>query len=293
VFLKFPTVLRSRAESTAYASLSDVVRSIPVKVGDQVHRDQVIVNFSSDNPAYQQALVNFESAEAAFQRSSALFAEAGISRQDFDNARTRYELAKASLKSARDMIEVKAPIDGYLTRINVRPTENVRPGAALFTVSNQDGYEARFYVGADQIDLIKAGARARIEERGETVMGSIVEVSLIIDADKKAFPVTAFFAGKPRGLVSGMSADVAVETYRNEKALVVARKELVRSGSSYAAYVARNGVAKRIVVAHGRERGLDMEIVGGLEAGDVLISEGVQGLSDEAPIKVVPSIASL
>lgn len=292
VYLKYPTTLRSKAESTAYAGLSDVVRTIPVKVGDRVLRDQTVVTFSLDNPQYQQARLAFENAKSSYDRSSALFADAGMSKQDFDNVRTQYEIARATFKQIADAVEVKAPIDGYVTRINVRPTENVRPGDALFTVSNQDGFEARFYVTLEEIDRVKVGARAKIETSDGEAEGRVVEVSLIMDPDRKAFPATAFFAGKTRGLVSGMSVDVGVETYRNESAIVVDRKELVRSGDSWIAYVASaDGKAQRRDVVVGRERGLELEIVGGLRAGEALISTGAQNVLDGTPVKVVETIA--
>lgn len=292
VYLKYPTTLRSRAESTAYASVNDVVREIPVKVGDRVVRDQTVLAFSLDNAQYQQAKLSFENAQAAFERSKALFADSGLSKQDFDNVRTQYEMARAAFKSMGDMIEVKAPINGYVTRINVRPTENVKPGTALFTVSNQDGFEARFFVGADEIDLIRLGARARIVSNGSEAEGSVVDLPLIMDPDKKAFPVTAFFVGKSRGLVSGMSVDVAVETYRNERAVVVERKELSRSDEAWHAYVVSGGVAQRRDVVVGRLRGVELEIVGGLREGDVLISSGLQGMRDGSAVNVVETLAA-
>ena len=291
VYLKFPSTLRAKSESTAYSSLSDVVREVKAAVGDRVLRDQVLVSFDHGNPNYQQAKVSFENAQAAFERSSALFAEAGISKQDFDNARMRYDVARASFKSMSDMIDVKAPIDGYVTRLNVRPTENVKPGAALFTISNQGVYEARIYVSAEEIDQVKAGARARVQNGGGPVEGSVTEVSLIMDPDKKAFPVTVTFASGGKGLVSGLSVDVAVEVYRNPAALVLARKELVRTGGAYAAFVAKGGAAERRELVLGRERGLEFEVVGGLRPKEELVSEGLEGLADGAAIKVAAPAA--
>lgn len=290
VYRKYPTTLMARSESTAYAMLSDVVREINVKVGDRVARDQTVISFSSDNAAFLQAKAAFTNAEAAFKRSSALFAEAGISKQDFDNVRTQYEVSRASYKQASDMVEAKAPIDGYVSRINVRPTENVKPGTALFTVTNKNGFEARLYATMDEISDIRVGARARIQEGGATFEGRVAEVSLVMDSEKKAFPVTVQFTGEERGLASGMSCDVAVEVYRNDAAIVVARSELVRSGQGWAAFVASGGTAELREVAVGRERGLDFEVVAGLVSGDVLVSEVKSGLSSGDKISVVDSL---
>ncbi|GHV58029.1 hypothetical protein AGMMS49579_24790 [Spirochaetia bacterium] len=137
VYLKYPTVIYASSESTAYSIISDVVRSISKKVGDTVAKDEVIVSFSTENQQLQQALLSHENALAAFNRSSALFKNNDISRQEYETAKLRYEAARATLRAANDMIYIKAPIAGTITQINVHPTENVRSGAPLFTVSGQ------------------------------------------------------------------------------------------------------------------------------------------------------------
>jgi RND family efflux transporter MFP subunit len=292
VFLKYPAVLYASSESTAYAALSDVVRKISVKVGDTVQKDQVIVSFSPDNQSLVQAAAAHENARNVFNRMDALYKNNDISRQDYDTARTQYEIARAGFKAADDMVYVKAPITGTVTRLNVRATENVRPGTPLFTVSaGQDGFEALFFAGADEIGRIKNGARVCIENVSQTIEGRITQVSLTMDSQKQAFPVSAYFDGESRRLVSGMGVDVSVETYRNEKAIVLARKELLRMENGYTAFVADGDRPKRVVVQPGQEKGLSLEITGGLYEGDMLICDGFTRLEDTTKLHPVPLTA--
>jgi RND family efflux transporter MFP subunit len=290
VYLKYPTVLSASSESTAYALLSDVVRRINVKIGDRVQQDDVVLSFSPDHQNLRQASAAWENVRSSFERSSALFANADISRQDFDTVRMQYEIAQANLKAANDMIYVKAPISGTLTQINVRETENVRPGTPLFTVSNDNGFEARFYVGADEIDRIMTGARVFIGDPADKLEGRVTQVSLIMDGTKQSFPVSAFFNVASNKLISGMGVDLSVETYRNEKAIVVSRRELMKTGSGYTAYIAVDDEAKPIAVEIGREQGLRYEIAGGLEEGDLLICEGARRLSPDTPLHIVENV---
>jgi RND family efflux transporter MFP subunit len=294
VYLKYPTVLQARSESTAYASLSDVVRQINVKVGDRVERDQVILSFSRDNQTFEQARLSYENAQRNFNRSSALFDAADISRQEFDAARTHYEIARAAFQAASDMINVKSPIAGTLTRLDVHVTENVRPGTALFTVAGTGGFETRFYVGANEIDRVNIGARVYISNAGQNIEGRISQVSLMMDSAKQAFPVTAYFDVNgihSRNLVSGMGVDVAVETYHNGKALVLSRKELVKNGEAYTAFIEYNGSARQVAVELGETNGLRYEITGGLSEGDLLICEGQQRLENDTRINTAALLA--
>jgi RND family efflux transporter MFP subunit len=266
--------------------VSDVVRKISAQVGDTVEQDEVIVSFSADNQALRQAALAAESALEVFKRSSALFENNDISRQEYDSVRTQYEIARAHLKAADDMVYVKAPIAGRITRINVRPTENVRPGTPLFTVSGGNGYEARFYVSAAEIDRIQAGARAFINDPSRNIEGRVTQISLTMDSRMQAFPVSAFFGTTSNKLVSGMGVDLSVETYRNEKAIVLSRSELLETAEGLSAFVAVENTARQFAVRPGQEQGLRLEIISGLEAGDLLISGGIQNLAPDTKITI-------
>jgi len=287
VYLKYPAEFRAKRQSTAYAKIPDIVRKVSVKVGDRVERDQVIIVFSEDNVSYQQAKLGFESAQAAFNRVKSLYTDAGVSKQDYDNARTQFEMAREGYKSTSELIRIKAPIDGTITQLNVQTSSNVSPGMPLFTVSNNDGFEAQFFVTADEIDEIRTGARAIIENRKERIEGSVTEISLIMDPVRRAFPVRASFAGKPKTLVSGMSVDVTVETYKNDKAIVVERHEMQRKQDSWVAYVQNGTNAEARIVSTKRTQGFSYEISEGLKEGDNLITDGVQNLTNGELIQVV------
>jgi RND family efflux transporter MFP subunit len=301
VYLKYPTVIHASSESTAYSGLNDIVRTISAEVGDLVRQDEVIISFSPDNQSLLQAALAYENAGNVFARTEALFRNNDISRQDFDAARMRYETAKAAFKAANDTVYVKAPITGTITQINVRATENVRPGTPLFTVTSQSGFETRFYVGIDEIGRITRGARVYIDNPAQNIEGRVTQVSLIMDSQKQAFPVTAFFAspeGQGEGspltagtLVSGMGVDIAVETYHNEKAIVLSRRELLQTAGTYTAFVADGERPRQVAVQVGQERGLSFEITGGLYEGDMLICDGLDRLSTDTKINVMPLLA--
>jgi RND family efflux transporter MFP subunit len=292
VFLKYPAEFKARSQSSVYAKTSDVIRSVDFKVGDYVKRDEVVLSFSTNNSAYQQAKASFENSQATYTRMNTLYEAGAISRQDFENTRTQYILARETFKAADELIRIKAPIDGYITQLNVQASVNVRAGDALFTVSNQDGFEADFYVLPNEIDNIQVNARVFVEGRNETIEGRITEVSLMMDVQKKAFPVKAFFAGKPRTLVSGMSVDAAVEVYQNNKALTVSRNELTRSGESWTIFLIEDGKAVQETVVLGQTQGFDYEILDGLAEGDTIISDGLVELNDGAKVKIIAPLLS-
>jgi multidrug efflux pump subunit AcrA (membrane-fusion protein) len=90
-----------------------------------------------------------------------------------------------------------------------------------------------------------------------------------------------------------MGVDVAVETYHNDKALVLSRTEVVKTGEGYAAFVADSGVAKQVLVELGEANGLRYEIAAGLNEGDLLICEGQQRLENNTRLNTVSLLADV
>jgi RND family efflux transporter MFP subunit len=290
-FLKYPATFIARSESTAKAKISEVVRTIHAKLGDTVAKDDVIVTFSQDNASYQQAKSNFANAEATYKRMQQLFASNGVSQQNLDNAKTQYEVARANFKLIDDNVNVKAPIGGIITRIDVRVTENVSDGTVLFTVSNLDTIEARIWVSAKDIGFIQTDVPVVTEWLGETISGKVTQVNMIMDTGKKAFLVLADFPNKKHLLTSGMTMDVSLQTYINEAALQVHRKELVTENNVTYVYLSVGDTAQKHEVLIGKQQGLLLEIIQGLKPGDVLISEGSQMVQDGNKVYSVEALA--
>jgi len=291
VYSKYATVLHAESESTVYASVGDIVRSVNAHVGDTVKRDQVVVSFSSDNKTLQQAGLNFESAASAWERSRALYNNKDISRQDYDTVRTQYELARTNLDAARDAVFVKAPIAGKITNLSVNATLNVRPGDPLFTVSGEGGYKGRFYVGADEIEKVRGGARVFIDGMDASIEGRVTQVSLLMDAVQQAFTAAVSFDSNDRRLVNGLGVDINVEVYHHQNAIVVSRTELLETERGFTAFVAEGDCARAVPVETGAERDLLLEITSGLKAGDTLICDGLRHLADGTKILATVAVA--
>ncbi|MDL2229418.1 efflux RND transporter periplasmic adaptor subunit [Treponema sp. OttesenSCG-928-L16] len=280
VYLTYPGTIYAQSESTAYAAISDVVRSVNVRVGDRVEQDQVILSLSQDNQACRQAALAWENAQKSYERSRLLFASGDISRQSFDTIAAEYDLAETNYSAALDIIHIKAPISGTITQLSVHPSTNVNAGEPLFTVSGQSGYEGLFYVGADEIEHIRLGGRVIIGLGGSdgAAEGRITRISLAMDSVRQAFPVSASFDTDNRRLASGMGADLAVETYRNEKAIVVSRSELTRTEEGFQVYIAQGNKAEALSVELGQVQGSKYEVIRGLESGDFLVCDGSRKL---------------
>lgn len=285
----FNGVLTAELESSANAMIGDAVERIYFKVGDTVNEGDVVLTFPTDNPAaqYFQAKVSYDNALVSLERMENLYNEGGISRQEVDNVRTQYEVAKANWDAAEQAVKVPAPISGMITQLNVRESDNVEPGDVLFKVSRAERLKARLWVPESQIFDMEVGQDANATWGRTTLEGSVTQADLSLNAKKQAFGLMLEFENPDLGVLSGVNAEISVFVPTETDAVVVDRRVVLREDNTYYVYVAEGSTARKRSVAIGRAQGLEVEIVDGLEPGDVLITEGQMLLEEGAKIKIV------
>ena len=287
--LSYTSSLSGGQESTASAMISDEVEEVLVQVGDFVEKNQVIISFPADNPSlnYEQARVNFESARTAYQRISTLYKEEGVSQQSYDNARTQYELAKANWDTVRNMKDVKAPLSGYVTRLNVLESDNVETGDPLFTISDYKQLKSTVWVTDREIGRIEKGQRATAVWQGNRIDGRVIQVDMAMDQTRKAFAVKLEFENDSYLVPSGVSAQIHIEVYSRDQALVVEMDEVIESGDRRYVYLAEDGTGRRREIRTGVQEELKLEVIDGLRPGERLITEGLNLLSDGSKIRII------
>jgi membrane fusion protein (multidrug efflux system) len=287
--LSFHSVLTGIKESTAYAAMGDKVEKIHVNVGDYVKKDAVLVTFPTDSPSarYYQAKVSFENAKTAFLRIENLYKSGGISLQDRDNAKARYEVARADWDSVQQMVKVKAPISGYVTKVHVSETDNVDKEMALVTISKTDRMKAAIWVSEEEIFDIEKDMPATATWKGNQIKGNVVEVDSAMNVMKKAFRALVEFHNPDNLLKAGITVEINITTTSKPNAVVVKRKNILKEQEEYFVYIVKDGKAEKIKVVPGKQQGLDVEILEGLNPGEELVVEGQLLLENGSKVKVV------
>lgn len=287
--LSFHSVLSGIQESSAYATFSDEVEKIHVKVGDFAKKNSVLLTFPTDNPAtrYYQAKVAFENSKTAYERVKNLYDDGGISRQELDNAAAAFQVAKADWEAVQQTVKVRAPISGYVTKVNVRETDNVQRDDELFTISRIDRMKAKVWLSENEITDIKKDQPAYALWKGDEVKGKVVQVDIAMDQEKQAFQAVMEFENPRNILKPGTTVEVKITTYINPGAIVVKRPNILKEEDSFFVYVLSSGKAERREVKMGRIQVLDVEILDGLSPGDELIVEGQMLLEHGAKVKVI------
>lgn len=287
--LSFHSILSGIQESSVFSLIADEVEKVYVKVGDYIDKDQVLLTFPTDNPAtrYYQAKVAFENAKRAYERMQNLYKDGGISHQELDNASAAFEVSKADWEAVQKTIEVKAPISGFITKVDVRETDNVQRDDELFTISRTDRMKAVAWISEKEISDIKKGLPAYVALAGQKIEGKVVQVDLAMDKEKRAFQAVLELANPNKTLKPGTTVEINIVTYSRPETIVVERKDIFQDGGTSFVYVLDQGTAQKRSIKTGRRQDLDVEVTEGLNPGDKLIIEGQLLLEQGAKVKVI------
>ena len=123
--------------------------------------------------AYYNGLAQFAQAKA-----NLLLLKAGAWEADKAVARAAVETAKAQVeqdKTTLDILQVRAPVDGTILQINIRPGEYVATSGsqALVTMGNLSPMHVRVNVDEEDIPRLKLAGRACAKIRGDVTQEEI------------------------------------------------------------------------------------------------------------------------
>lgn len=287
----YNAVLEGINETSKYAMVGDRVEKIYANVGDHVKKDQLIISFPADNPSakYNQAKSAYENAEKLYERNQSIYETGGISQQNLENIKTQFEVAKADFEAASQMIEVKSPIDGYITNIAVEETQNVKRDQLLFTVAETNMLKASIDVGEFEVDQINTGQKAYAEWKGNVIEGKVTRVAMSMNPVTKSFNTIVEFDNSGNKIKAGVTADIRIVKEGGE-GIIVERKNILKEGNNHFVFLAENNNAVKRNIKISESNDLDVMVLEGISAGDKLIVEGQTFLTDGSKIKIIGEV---
>lgn len=308
-------------EAAVLAKTPGRVESIAVKVGDVVQKDQVLFSLDKSDmqASYNQAVAGLKMAEANYQvnkdkldnakvqleRYQQLYEIGAISLAELeqfelqasdatlltveaqlDQARAQYD---AAAKSYHDL-DVKSPIDGIVTSLDVRVGDMATNAAPVAMVVDMDNVFVEVSVSEKVINSIDSSQEVQVEIvsafSGE-VKGKIDGLSLAADARTGKYILKINIPNEEHLIKAGMFAKVVLNTATKDDVVVVSADAVVFRSGRHVAYVIEDEKVVEREVTTGLENGKQVEIVSGLEEGDILIVKGMSFIKEDSEIKII------
>lgn len=283
-----------------------LVRLDTAEISAQVKQAEAALAAVKGNIAVLEA--NFSAAKDNLDRMKYLFEQGGISQQQYNGAKTQFEVAQAQLNNAKDggvqqaqaaldlartqltNAVITAPQGGIVASVNVEPGEMAGPTMPVVTVVDIDTVVGEFSLTEGQVGLVKNGLEIDVLVKSagaKPMQGKVGEISPVADPRTKAFTIKVVLANKEHIIKPGMTAEIDLTLDKSEKALVMPVEAIVEQDDKTSVYVVRGEVVSLEEVAVILENDAKAAVTGNLEAGIQVVVVGKEQLQDGAKVKVV------
>lgn len=189
---------------------------------------------------------------------------------------------------------VASPISGTVTSVLAEQGETVSTSTAIVKVGVIDDLEIALYLPERDSAKAKKGMSAKVSFEafpGESFAATVSRVSPVLDATSRTREVTLKLDSGDERVAAGMYANVRLYTVALASRIVIpAAAVTTRDGASFVYVVAAadgKKTAKKTAVTTGSSVDDEIEISKGVAAGDLIVYEGQDLLSDGAEVSVV------
>lgn len=313
--VKYSAVIEGKQDVEVRPQVSGTITQVLVEEGAHVHKGQVL--FIIDQVPYRAALQKARAAVATAEANEAtakqtldgkmsLYEDKVISDFELRTAQNEYKSAQAALLQAQAELtdaqnnlsytEVKSPVDGYagMTSYRIGALVSASMTDPLIRVSDNSEMYAYFSLSEKQVLTLTAQygsldqALASFPEvslelnDGSTYAqkGKVDVISGIIDKTTGTVSLRAIFSNPDKRLMSGGSANIIVP-YDRTQCIVIPQGGTYEIQNRIFAFKVIDGKAVSTPIEVSEiNNGTEYIVEKGLQAGDVIVSEGAGLLKD-------------
>jgi len=292
--------LRSRQGVVLRPEVSGRIARLGFTDGQRVQRGQVLVQLDDtlQQAQLQQAEAQASIARTNLQRSRELLAQNFVSQSAVDQNAANLQVAESQVALARAQLarmKVLAPFDATAGIRSVDVGDYVKDGADIVRVDDLSQVSVEFRLPERYVGRVRAGlpVEVTLDALPDRVFAGRVEaLDSQVGADGRALLVRARIDNPGAMLKPGMFARTRIVMSSRENALLVPEEALVPQGATQLLYRVVDGadgkVAQRLEAKIGLRQPGRVEILEGLQAGDLVVTAGHARLRGQAtPVRVI------
>ena len=297
--------LRSRQGVVVRPEVSGRITQLNFKDGDRVRKGQLLVQLDDQLQLaqVQQSQAELSIARANHQRNQELVAQNFISKRSVEESAANLEVAQAKLALSRATaarLKVMAPFDGMVGIRTANVGDYLKDGADVVNIEDIDAVFVDFRLPERFQNKVKRGQTAGVSLDalpGAKFVAFVQAVDPLIDTNGRSVGVRACIDNRQLRLRPGMFARVTAVFGERDQAKVVPEEAIVPQGQRVVVYKVVDGknkdekIAQRVEVKVGIRRPGRVEILEGVEEGDVIVTAGQQRLQrDGMVVRVIDTV---
>lgn len=301
--------VRGRFESQLSFQVGGKLIKRYVELGSIVHAGDALMQIDSRDlqqvvnsnvAATYSAESQLKLAENNLNRYRQLYSQGAISQAQLDQYQSAYEVARASAAQAGAQYSqganqlgysvLYADKDGVVSNVNVEVGQVVGAGQAVLTLVQEGEREVEINVPENRVEELRKATQIKITF---WALGNIATEGRVREISPMADPVTRTYKARltllnaPPEVKLGMTAAVEIADSPNGpvKALVPL-SSIYQTNNSPCVWVVKEGVVQLRPVQTGAFRDASIEILSGIENGEVIVTAGVHRLREGQKVKI-------
>jgi membrane fusion protein (multidrug efflux system) len=250
--------------------------------------------------AETRALVASSRAQAGLdkqrlERAADLRKKGFISQQALDEAQSNYARSVAKQREDEAKLaksEIRAPFSGVAGLRQVSEGAFVAAGTDIARLEKIDQLKLDFRVPETYLAQLKSGLAVSVAVDAfpqASFPGKIYAIEPAVDEQTRTVLARARVANRELKLRPGMFARVSVTLGVRENAVWIPEEAIVPRGQDSTVFRIVDGKAELVQVQTGTRKVGEVEIMKGVAAGDLIVTEGTQRLIPGMQVSIIPS----
>ncbi|HLG13178.1 MAG TPA: efflux RND transporter periplasmic adaptor subunit [Blastocatellia bacterium] len=263
----------------------------------------------------KRAAADLADAEQKYQRAKTLYDQGLVPKQNFDEAESRYNAARAAYELSVQVIEnlraqlaqsraltalaqkkladsiIRAPFAGQVKERTVTQGQYLKVQTPVMVIVDADPLRVRLKVPEKMAAWARTGQEVTVNVEaypGRTFAGKISRINPSVDQQTRSFEVEALIANREGLLKPGFFVKATIPSNYIVNALFVPQEALLYVYGVYKVFVVEGTTLKEKEVKIGDRNAESVEVVEGINEGDrVALPLKGQELKDGATVEIV------
>ncbi|MCY2685681.1 efflux RND transporter periplasmic adaptor subunit [Salinimicrobium sp. TH3] len=299
-YVELPGDVETKQNITIYPEYSGILIDVNVDEGDRVQKGQILARIDEGGLGSQLAQMEAQEtlAKTTFERQQRLWEQNIGSEIQFLEAKTNYEAIQNSVNQMRSQLAktvVRAPFSGVIDEIFTEQGEVVVPGQSrLFRLINLSNMYITAAVPESYLGKIEVGTEVMVEigATGTSFTSTVKQVGNFVNPNNRTFEIQVAVPQNTEQIKPNLIATVGINDYTSENAIIIPENVIQKnSAGENVAYVVKKetdstGVAERRILETGLNYDNAVEVLSGLQPGDLLITSGARSIQEGEQVEM-------
>ena len=265
-----------------------------VKKGDlliQFDESLAKAEVSEAEARYRKAKIEYESLNKLADRGAAAKIKKEQAYSEMLTTSAQLNFAKVKLEKHK----ILAPFGGMIGIRHISVGQFIQSGMDLVKLVDNHPLKVDFTVAEVDIDKIYVSQEISIYVGGDAFQSYSAKISAIEPESDKvshSFKVRAILdvpeeiAVNSQTLKPGRFVKVRITVNDGEQGIIIPESAIEKSGNESMVYIVSDGMAIRRLITPGMRKDGNVEVITGINEGDLVITKGKEGVSDGRAVKI-------